>query len=204
MYMGPLEAQKPWNTRDIVGMWRFINAAWRNIIGETEDSPAARVLSDAPASEELDRQLHRTIKKVGEDIESLRFNTAIAELIKLNNELGRLEAVPRNVAETFVVLLSPFAPHIAEEMWERLGHAPSVQKALWPKVDEAKLVESSIDLPVQINGKLRDKIHIAADADEATIFAAVEASAKVQPWIEGKRIVKRVYVPKKMINYVVA
>ena len=199
MYMGPLEAQKPWNTRDIVGMWRFLNGVWRNLVGDETPRP----LGVLPPTDDLDRQLHRTIKKVGEDIEALRFNTAIAELIKLNNELGKLPETPRTVAETFTVLLSPFAPHMAEELWLTLGHADSVQRAAWPAYDPAKLVETSIELPVQVNGKLRDKVVVPADADEGTVFAAVEASDKVRPWIEGKAVKKRLYVLKKLVNYVV-
>ncbi|HEX8323611.1 MAG TPA: leucine--tRNA ligase [Tepidisphaeraceae bacterium] len=207
MYMGPLEAQKPWNTRDIVGMWRFLHSVWRNIVGEdvATDSASATTgrLVDSLPTEELNRQLHRTIKKVGEDIEALRFNTAIAELIKLNNELGKLPHTPRPVAETFTLLLSPFAPHMAEELWHALGHEDSVQHAAWPPFDPALLVESTIELPVQVNGKLRDKITVAADADEGTVFAAVEASDRVRPWIEGKAVKKRLYVSKKLVNYVV-
>ncbi|MBC7782367.1 MAG: leucine--tRNA ligase [Burkholderiales bacterium] len=200
MYMGPLEAQKPWNTRDIIGMWRFLNSVWRNFIGEDE----ARVtLTGGHANDEIDRMLHRTIKKVSEDIESLRFNTAIAELIKLNNEIAKLTAVPQAVAEVFALLLSPFAPHIAEELWLRMGHTESIQKAHWPHYDAAKLIDTTIELPVQINGRLRDKIQIIADADEQMIFDLVEASAKVKPWLDGKEIRKRVYVPGKMVNYVV-
>ncbi len=201
MYMGPLEAQKPWNTRDIVGMWRFLNGVWRNIVGD-EDKTVT--LSDDPIPEAIDRQLHRTIKKVGEDIESLRFNTAIAELIKLNNELGKLTTIPRYLAETFVILLSPLAPHMAEELWAHLGKPPSIQHVAWPKYDASKLVDAQIELPVQINGKLRDKLIIDADADEATIFQQVESAEKIKPWIEGKTIRKRVYVSKKMVNYVVS
>ncbi|GIW77592.1 MAG: leucine--tRNA ligase [Phycisphaerae bacterium] len=201
MYMGPLEAQKPWNTRDIVGMWRFLNGVWRNLVGE-EDKPVRLV--DGLIPDELDRLLHRTIKKVGDDIENLRFNTAIAELIKLNNEIGRLEAVPRRLAETFAVLLSPFAPHLAEELWEKLGKPPSIQHQPWPSVDPEKLVESRIELPVQINGKLRDKLLIDTQADEQRIFELVESSEKIKPWLAGKTIRKKVYVPKKMVNYVVS
>ncbi|MGC4031703.1 MAG: leucine--tRNA ligase [Tepidisphaeraceae bacterium] len=230
MYMGPLEAQKPWNTRDIIGMWRFLNAVWRNLTGDsekligssvdplisgvstTEGRPESKPATDQPInastdqlSEALLRQLHRTIKKVGEDIEGLRFNTAIAELIKLNNELGRLPATPKVVAEAFTVLLSPFAPHMAEELWHQLGHAESVQHATWPAYDASLLVESTIELPVQVNGKLRDKIIVPADADEGTVFAAVEASEKVKPWIDGKTVKFRKFLAdKKIVTYVVA
>src|SRR5436305_1164152 len=124
MYMGPLEAQKPWATRDIVGMSRFLSGVWRNLIGDEESKKIARI-ETVPVPVSLDRQMQRTIKKVGEDIQTLRFNTAIAELIKLNNEITKMPAVPRELAETITLLLAPFAPHIAEEIWQRLGHEQS-------------------------------------------------------------------------------
>ena len=241
--MGPLEAQKPWNTRDIVGMSRFLNAVWRNLIGEEEEasaspspgtpfspspgtplspspgtpgegrgegslssakpSKASRITAD-PIPDALDRQLHRTIKKVGEDIEGLRFNTAIAELIKLNNEIGRLPTVPRALAETLALLLAPFAPHLAEELWQRLGHDQSLARQPWPKLDQAKLAESTMELPVQVNGKLRDRIVVPADSTEEFILQAAETSEKLRPWLAGKTLRKRLYVEKKLVNFVVS
>ena len=203
MYMGPLEAQKPWNTRDIIGMSRFLNGVWRNLAGDEETAGAAVQISDTGIPDALDRQMHRAIKKVGEDIAALRFNTAIAELIKLNNEMGRLEAMPRELAENFTLLLAPFAPHVAEELWQRLGHHKSLARRPWPTFDEAKLAESTLELPVQVNGKLRDRITVPADADEQAILAAAAGSEKVQPWLEGKTIRRRLYVPGKLVNFVV-
>jgi leucyl-tRNA synthetase len=205
MYMGPLEAPKPWNTRDIVGMARFLNAVWRHLIGDDEEQIENRKskIENSPIPDSLDRQMHRTIKKVAEDIESLRFNTAIAELIKLNNEMGKLDAIPRTLAEIFTLMLAPFAPHIAEEIWQRLGHATSLARYPWPTWDPAKLQETNIELPVQVNGKLRDKIIVPADADEQTILKTAESAEKVRPWIDGKTVVKRLYVPKKLVNFVV-
>jgi leucyl-tRNA synthetase len=207
MYMGPLEAQKPWNTRDIVGMTRFLNAVWRNLIGDTpegevEDPHKTRVV-DQPIPDVLDRMMHRTIKKVGDDIAALRFNTGIAELIKLNNELNKLQSVPRELAENLALMLSPFAPHIAEEIWSRLGHTKSLARRPWPEFDEKMLVESTMELPVQVNGKLRDRISVPADADEATILSAAQQAAGAQQWLAGKEIKKRLYVPKKLVNFVV-
>ncbi len=203
MYMGPLEAQKPWNTRDIVGMSRFLNSVWRNLVGDEErPSPTPRI-SDEPIPEALDRQMHRTIKKVGEDIEHLRFNTAIAELIKLNNEMTGMPAIPRQLAETFVLMLAPFAPHISDELWERLGHTGSLARQPWPAYDPAKLTESTMELPVQVNGKLRDKVVVPADASEESIFNVAQESDKVVPWLSGKMIVKRLYIPRKLVNFVV-
>ena len=220
MYMGPLEAQKPWSTRDIVGQTRFLSAVWRNIIGDTE--PVAAAAGEAPSSSPdhaghakksraydgplpaaLDRMMHRTIKKVGEDIELLRFNTAIAELIKLNNEMNRLDGIPQELAETFTLMLAPFAPHIAEEMWERLGHHRSLANRPWPTFDPAKIVDTSIDLPVQVNGKLRGKVTVPVDATEQQVLDAAMTAEGVPLWLEGKSIKKRIYVPKKLVSFVV-
>jgi leucyl-tRNA synthetase len=203
MYMGPLEAQKPWNTRDIVGMSRFLNGVWRNLVGDEESGKTVTITDNGPIPEAVDRQMHRAIKKVAEDIQGLRFNTGIAELIKLNNEITGMPSVPRELAENLTLMLAPFAPHIAEELWERLGHTKSLARRPWPTFDEAKLVESEMELPVQVNGKVRDKIKVPADADESTILQAAEASEKVKPWIDGKTIKMRKYVPKKLVNLVV-
>ena len=202
MYMGPLEAQKPWSTRDIIGMTRFLNGVWRNLIGDEESNKTANIV-DQPIPDELDRQLHRAIKKVGDDIQALRFNTAIAELIKLNNAMTGLTTIPRPLAETFTLLLAPFAPHVAEEIWQRLGHAQSLARHPWPAYDEAKLVETTMELPVQVNGKLRGKVTVPADADESAILTAAAAADGVPAWLEGKTVVKRLYVSKKLVNFVV-
>jgi leucyl-tRNA synthetase len=202
MYMGPLEAQKPWNTRDIVGMMRFLNSVWRNLIGDEESGKVVTV-AVTPLPEGLDRQMHRTIRKVAEDIEGLRFNTGIAELIKLNNEMGRLDPMPRELAENFVLMLAPFAPHVAEEIWERLGHGKTLARRPWPTFDPARLVESTIELPVQVNGKLRGKVVVPADASEADVIRAAEADAGVRAWVEGKDVKKRIYVPRKLVSFVV-
>ena len=202
MYMGPLEAQKPWNTRDIVGMSRFLRSVWRNLVGDDEAAKGSRAVGSA-VPEALERQMHRTIKKVAEDIDGLRFNTAIAELIKLNNELTGLPNVPRAVAENLTLMLAPFAPHIAEEIWERLGHHKTLTRRPWPTFDPAKMTESTMELPVQVNGKLRDRIVVPVDADEMTILLAAENSEKVRPWTEGKTIHKKLYVPKRLVNFVV-
>jgi leucyl-tRNA synthetase len=147
--------------------------------------------------------LHRTIKKVGEDIDSLRFNTAIAKLIELNNQMVHLTAVPKALAETFTLLLSPFAPHLAEEIWSRLGNATSLARHPWPKFDVEKLADSQMEIPVQVNGKLRGTINVPADAAQETILQAARAAEHIRPWIDGKNLVKQIYVQKKLVNFVV-
>jgi len=203
MYMGPLEAQKPWSTRDIVGMSRFLNAVWRNFVGDEESGKVAKVEA-AVIPEALDRQLHRTIKKVGEDIAALRFNTAIAELIKLNNEITGIEHVSHTLASTFTLLLAPFAPHIAEELWQRLGHANSLARHPWPKFDAEKLIDSTMELAVQVNGKVRDRITVEANTSEEEIFGLAASAPGVLPWIEGKEVESKRYVPKRLVNFTVA
>jgi leucyl-tRNA synthetase len=203
MYLGPLEAQKPWNTRDIVGMSRFLSSVWRNLVGHDEAEKISPI-KDEPIPEALDRLMHRTIKKVGADIEGLRFNTAIAELIKLNNELVGSKSVSRELAENFTLMLAPFAPHITEEIWERLGHHKSLTRRPWPTFDPAKLTESTIELAVQVNGKLRGTITVAADADEQQVLLAAASAEKVVPWLTGKTIRKKLYVPKRLVNFVVS
>jgi leucyl-tRNA synthetase len=209
MYLGPLEQQKPWNTRDIVGMSRFLNSVYRNLIGEDvslSETPAGQQthrMQPIAIPENLDRMMHRTIKKVGEDIVALRFNTAIAELIKLNNELIHLPAVPRDLAENFILLLAPFAPHLAEELWLHLGHHKSLARRPWPTYDPEKLVESTIEIPVQVNGKVRDKITIQPEAAESDVLSKAAAAEKVAPYLQGQTIRKQLYVPKKLVNFVV-
>jgi leucyl-tRNA synthetase len=199
MYMGPLEAQKPWNTRDIVGMWRFLQSVWRIMI---DDNGTPR-LSDGPIPAEIDRRMHRAIKKAAGDLAGLRFNTAIAELIELKNEMTSLKSVPRELAENFTLMLSPFAPHMAEEIWQRLGHHKSISHRPWPTVDESKLVEQTMEIPVQVNGKLRGKVTVPSGADEAAVFAAAEADPAVQGWLKGKTIVKRIFAGGKLASFVV-
>jgi leucyl-tRNA synthetase len=184
-------------------MSRFLAAVHRNILGDAENNVSVTIV-DQPIPDALDRQLHRAVKKIGEDITGLRFNTAIAELIKLNNEVTGMKEVPREFANSYALLLAPFAPHLAEEIWHQLGHNYSLSRTQWPLYDESKLVETSLELPVQVNGKLRDKITVAADASEADIFAAALASDKVKPWLDGKTEKKRLYVPGRLVNFVVA
>ena len=201
MYMGPLEAQKPWNTRDIVGMSRFLNYVWRIIIGEEDHKtrdrcrrPHSRRARSANAPcDQKGRRGHRG---------HFRFNTAIAELIELNNAMIAVPSVPRELAENFVLMLSPFAPHLAEELWDAGPHKTLARRP-WPTFDPSKLVDSTMELPVQVNGKLRGRITVPSDATEQQVFDAAAGAEAIKPWLEGKQIVKRIYVAGKLANFVV-
>lgn len=199
MYMGPLDQSKVWNTRDIVGVHRFLQRVWRNFVNE---DGSLKVNGDR-GDINIIRLTHKTIKNVTEHMDRLSFNTAIADLIKLNNELVAMDTIPRPTAEAMVLLLAPMAPHIAEELWQRLGHEESLARAPWPTYDPSMLVEETVELPVQVNGKLKSKVTIASDADEETAKAAALADERVIASMAGKAIRKFILVKGKMINIVV-
>jgi leucyl-tRNA synthetase len=153
--------------------------------------------------EAMVKELHKTVKAVTQDINNLSFNTAISRMMEFVNAGLKTSAIDHAVLEPFVLVLSPFAPHIAEELWAKLGHDNTLAYEPWPTWDEALLVENTIEIPVQITGKLRGKVLVAADADQTTVLAAAKADPKVAPHLEGKTIVKEIYVPGKMVNLVV-
>jgi leucyl-tRNA synthetase len=200
MYMGPLDQSKVWNTADIVGVHRFLNRLWRVVFNE--ETGETRV-ADAEPSEELNRKVHATVKRVTEAMEAMAFNVAIAAMIELNNELVKLDAPPRPAVEKLLRLLSPIAPHIAEEIWSKLGSKTYIADAPWPAWDDSVLVQDTIELPVQVNGKLRGKIAVPADADQAAIEQIAKQDENVSVHIEGKTIRKVIVVPKKLVNLVV-
>jgi leucyl-tRNA synthetase len=198
MYMGPLEASKPWNPRDIAGCFRFLQRAWRLVVDE--QTGALRLAS--VADDAIEKQLHRTIAKVASDIERISLNTAIAAMIEFVNAATSAAGLTRDQLERFTVMLSPFAPHVAEELWMLLGHNSSIADAPWPRIDEAMLRDDQIELPVQIMGKVRGKITVPADADSASVEKLALADAKIAQLIEGKTVRKVVVVPGKIINIV--
>lgn len=204
MSMGPLEASRPWNTRDVVGMQRFLQRLWRNLVDE--ETGELRVL-DAPAPDDLRRTLHRTIDGVGSDMAGLRFNTAIAKLIELNNALtpvaSSLGGTPREVAEPLVIMLSPLTPHLAEELWQRLGHEDTITYVPFPEADPALLVDEAVEVPVQVNGKVRARIMVPADADAGSMESIALADPKVQAALDGKQVRKVIAVPGRTVNVVV-
>jgi leucyl-tRNA synthetase len=258
MFMGPLRDSKPWSTKGVEGVYRFLGRVWRLFVNEksetefeqaeTTTNPGfARGSAEARAQrhkELLDlikssssikdvqptpaqlKTLHACIKKVTEDLDGMRFNTAISAMMVFVNDAMTWETKPVSVLRDFLILLQPFAPHLAEELWEKLSTVRSPQSIVgtpankttvdsglgtmdslsyrpWPKFDPALLIEDTLEIPVQVNGRLRDVIKVPANADNATLEAAAKASEKVKPFLEGKTIKKVIVVPKKLVNIAV-
>ncbi|MBM3834601.1 MAG: leucine--tRNA ligase [Verrucomicrobia bacterium] len=229
MFMGPLEMVKPWSTKGVEGVYRFLGRVWRLFVDEaseveleqqltTSASPDPNLLASvrlhssiqdvAPAASQL-KTLHACIKKVTEDLEGLRFNTAISAMMIFVNDAISWSVRPRSVMKQFLQLLGPFAPHLAEELFAKLAatfneQPESLSYASWPKFDPALLVEDTLEIPVQVNGKLRDRIVVAAAATEEQVQAAACAAEKVRPFLEGKTVKKMIVVPKKLVNIVAA
>jgi leucyl-tRNA synthetase len=201
MFLGPLEAMKPWNTKGIEGIARFLRKTWRCIVGEDGELQVAIGQSDA-LDPETERILHATIKKVTEDYGRLSFNTAISQMMICLNHLAKTEALPRSAVEDFLKLLAPLGPHISEELWQRLGHEGSIVDAGWPEYDESKLVEASVKIIFQVNGKHRGGAQLPADISREDALAAAKENERVQTFIEGKTIKKEIYVPGKIVNIV--
>ena len=201
MFMGPLEDMKPWSTRGVEGVYRFLNRVWR-LYMDDEGHLDPRLSSVPPASD-AERIYHATVKKVGEDIEGLRFNTAIAQLMIFVNELTKSEQRPRTILEPFVLLLAPFAPHIAEELWSALGHTRSLTFEPWPSYDPAKIASDTVEVVLQVNGKVRSKMSVPVDAGEQELERFALADENVRRHVEGKQVVKVIVVKNKLVNVVV-
>jgi leucyl-tRNA synthetase len=204
MSMGPLDASRPWSPRDIVGMQRFLQRVWRNVIDETTGE--LRVRDDIEPSDELRKLLHRTIDGVRADMDALRINTAIAKLIELNNlltkEVDKTGATPRSIAEPLAQMLAPMCPHLGEEIWARLGHAQTITYAPFPVADPALLVDDTIEIPVQVNGKLRTKVVVPTGLSAAELEAVVMADPKVIELLAGATPKKVIVVPGRLVNIV--
>jgi len=201
MFLGPLEKAKPWNTSGLEGIDRFLKRVWRLIIDDDDNLSAT--ITDDHASESLNRLLHQTIKKVTDDIENLRFNTAISQLMIFCNGLISSPQQNRQQLKIFVLLLSPFAPHVGEELWQRLGCPTSLAFEPWPQYDEKKLVTETYQMPVQINGKVRDNITIPQGSDQDQTFAIAIKSPKIKKHLNDRNIVKVVFIRNKIMNIVV-
>jgi leucyl-tRNA synthetase len=201
MFLGPLEAMKPWNTNGIEGIARFLRKAWRLVVAE-DGSVQANLSATGQLDAATERVLHATIKKVTEDYESLGFNTAISQMMICVNQLGKAETLPRAAVQAFIQLLAPLAPHQSEELWQRLGNRGSIVDAGWPQFDESKLVEDTIKIIFQVNGKYRGDAQLPADISKDAAIAAAKANTKISAHIEGKAIKREIYVPGKIVNIV--
>lgn len=196
MFMGPLEAVKPWQTKGVIGVYRFLERVWNICSNATNIAP--------PLPQDALRLLHKTIQKVTEDIEGMHFNTAISAMMILSNRLAEIPQVPSSTAEQFALILAPFAPHLAEEIWAQLGHAELIALAPWPAFDPALVVEDVLELAVQVNGKVRSRVMLAKTATEADARAAIVDDVALRPFLNGKIEKKFLYVPGRIINIVVA
>jgi leucyl-tRNA synthetase len=198
-----LEQSRPWDAKAIVGPYRLLQRLWRVVLDEQTGQPH---VADIEVPDELNRQLHKAIHAVRDGYESLRFNTSIARITELNNAITQLYpngGAPRAVAEALVLMLAPLAPHVAEELWSRLGHQDSLAWQQFPIVDEALLVDDTIEIPVQVNGKVRSVISVAADADPAAMEAAARADEKVLAALADRGAKRVIAVPGRLINFVV-
>ncbi len=204
MFMGPLEQVKPWNTRGVEGTYRFLNRVWRLVVGSAGDEGGnAPPLADVEPTHEQQRLVHQTIAKVTEDFEAMRFNTAIAALMELTNAAYKWPQVPRSAAETAVLLLSPLAPHLAEELWQRLGHADSLAYQAWPAADPALLKADVLEIPVQVNGKVRGKISVPAQAQESEVIELAKRDENVGKHLAGQNVKRAIYVRGRIVNFVI-
>jgi len=202
MFMGPLEAIKPWSMQGAEGVHRFLNKVWRMVVDEDTDL-LDKTVKEAGPDEATLRLLHQTIKKVGDDIESFGFNTAISAMMIFVNQLSKQSVRPKSVIEKFLLILAPFAPHIAEELWAKLGHTDTLAYEPWPKYDKELIKEKEIELAVQVNGKIRDRIVVAAETDEEQIKQKALSSDKVIAAMAGKEPRKIIVIKSRLVNIVV-
>lgn len=204
MFMGPLEATKPWSENGVEGTYRFLNRVWRLFIQEDGSLNAKITKEDSKMDDSFRRTWHKTIKKVTEDYEALRFNTAISQLMIFVNEAYKADSLPWEAMENFVQMLSPIAPHIAEELWEKLGHTDtSITYVPWPVYDEKWTVENEVEIVVQINGKIVDRLSVPNNLDQQGMQEAALGSDKVKEAMAGKSVRKVIAVPGKLVNIVV-
>jgi leucyl-tRNA synthetase len=202
MFIGPLEKAAPWSTEGIQGVYRFLQRVWRLLVDENAPGEPLRELAGGEGTIEQQRLLARTVQGVTDDLEALAFNTAISKLMVYVRDVAKDAPLPRSAAERFVLLLSPFAPHLAEELWGRLGHRESLAYERWPAADPALLVAETITIAVQVNGKRRDEIVVAADADDEAIRTAALAAPNVRKHLDGREPRKVIIVKGRLVNVV--
>jgi leucyl-tRNA synthetase len=201
MFMGPFTASKPWQTAGIAGVHRFLKRIWRLVIDE--DGRLSSRIQASEDSADFVKALHKTVKKVTEDSDSLSFNTAISAMMELVNAAYKETAIMRPSAETIVLMLAPYAPHLAEELWEKLGHKASLANAAWPTYDPALTVEDSVVVSIQVNGKLRGTLTVGKTDAKDRVLAMAKEVESVQRHLEGKTLAKQIYGPGKIVNFVV-
>lgn len=201
MFMGPLEASVAWSTNGLDGARRFLDRIWRLFVNEEDGTISAKI--QVSNDQTLEKAYHQTVKKVTEDYEGIRFNTAISQMMVFINDCYKVDVIPTAYAEGFVKMLAPIAPHIAEELWQLLGHEGTISYAQWPTYDEAKLVDDEVEVAVQVAGKVRAKIVVAKDASKEDIEKVALADEKVQEYMAGKSLVKVIVIPGKLVNIVV-
>tara|TARA_R100000027_G_scaffold34164_2_gene25008 strand:+ start:7825 stop:10422 length:2598 start_codon:yes stop_codon:yes gene_type:complete len=201
MFLGPLEDMKPWNPSGIEGVHRFLKKVWRAFIGQ-DGKTSPKIITGGEEAKDLQKALHQTIHKVTEDIEGLRLNTAISQMMIFINQVTKAEAVQRSTAMAFLQLLAPFAPHMSEEIWARLGGEPGIANAPWPEADLSLLTSDSVKYVVQVNGKVRGELNTAKDTGKDEVLAAAKEIEKVASFLEGKTIRKEIFVPGKIVNFV--
>tara|TARA_B100002019_G_scaffold106413_1_gene91421 strand:- start:131 stop:730 length:600 start_codon:yes stop_codon:yes gene_type:complete len=198
--MGPLDQDRPWETKSVIGSQRLIQRVWRNLVNE---ETGEITVSDNQPDEQLNRLLHQTIASVNNDMKNLRFNTAIARITELNNEITKLKSpTPRAVAEPLVLLLAPLTPHIAEELWEKLGYDISVVYAKFPVANEMLLLEDEIEIPIQINGKVKSKIKVDSNASDETLQEIALADEKIRSLLASSTPKKVIIISGKLVNIV--
>ena len=204
MFMGPLEQVKPWSMAGVSGVRGFLDRVWRMVVDERSESLVLNAaVQRVPPTDEQNRMIHRTIQAVTRDLERMEFNTAIARMMEFVNFFTKESVRPLEGMESFVLLLSPFAPHLGEELWHLLGHTSSLAYEPWPQYVEALTVDSTIEVPVQVCGKLRSKVSVPADCSPADLEAAANADPRIAEWIQGKQLIKTVVVPGRLVNFVV-
>ena len=201
MFLGPLEKAKPWSATGIQGSHRFLKRVW-NLIVDNNGQLSTKILSKE-SDEKLNRLLHQTIRKVTEDVETLRFNTAISQIMILFNDLKDRDSLPRAAIETLVLLLSPFTPHLSEELWEKLGHRKGISFVKWPDYSEELAKEDLIKIAIQVNGKKRAEIEVNPGIDEASALKLAKDNDNVSRYLEDKAIKKTVLVKNRLLSIVV-
>jgi leucyl-tRNA synthetase len=198
MFMGPLEATKPWNTKGLEGVYRFLGRVWRLYC----DEDGKLILDDSEPTAALFKVLHQTIKKVGEDTDTLAFNTAVSQMMIFVNEVTAQDKRPRKLLEPFVLTLAPYAPHLAEELWEKLGHKQTLAYEPWPAFDAALLKEDTVTIILQVNGKLRDRMDVPAQILREDLEKLALANDRLREHLSGKQVKKVIVVPGKLVNIV--